>query len=196
MSQPARKTVQGLWAELFIIARSGMPAALIRSWHMMPDGCYDFSFGNQRIEVKSASGRIRLHHFTLEQLHPPAGTTLLVASVFVERAGGGVSMISLVEEIRKQVNDDPELLLQLETTVAATLGENWRAAVDDRFDRQLAEDSLQFYESNAIPSVSPNMPVGVSDVRFKSDLTDVAPAVPTTYRALGGLFGAALSSVG
>ena len=53
---------------------------------------YDFNEGNHRIEVKSAQGELRRHHFSLAQLLPPAGTTLAIVSVLVNRAGGGTSI--------------------------------------------------------------------------------------------------------
>jgi len=175
-----------------VIAQSNAPAELIRAWHATPEDRYDFNSGSQRIEVKSSSSRTRQHRFALEQLHPPVGTSLLIASVFVERAGGGVSVMNLVDEIRSHIRGQTELLLRLESTVAATLGDNWRAALDERFDRQLGQGSLRFYESAAIPSVDPELPDGVSDVAFKSDLSEVESVERDVFRQMGGLFAAAL----
>lgn len=59
MSEPARKSVQGLWAEVFLIANASDPATLAASWHAASEDRYDFNKSSQRIEVKSASGRIR-----------------------------------------------------------------------------------------------------------------------------------------
>ena len=87
MAKPPRKSVQGLWAELFLIAQSEQPAILVKAWHTLPEDRYDFAMDDQRIEVKSFSGSIRQHHFSLEQLHPPGGVKTLVASVFVEQIG-------------------------------------------------------------------------------------------------------------
>jgi hypothetical protein len=83
-----RKSVQGLWAELFLMARLRDPSALVAAWHSQLGDLYDFSAGSQRIEVKSAIGRIRRHHFTLEQVLPIPRTRVLIASVLVERGRG------------------------------------------------------------------------------------------------------------
>lgn len=192
ISEEPRKSIQGLWAELFLITRARDIASMITAWHVAPDDRYDFSAGNQRIEVKSTSGRVRQHHFTLEQLCPPSGTNVLIASMFVEHAGAGSSVIELADRIRSRISDHPDLVLQVDRIIALTIGEHWRYASDERFDRELAEESLAFFEPQAIPMISPNLPVGVSAVHFKSDLTGRPSADITYYRAIGGLFQAAL----
>lgn len=192
ITKPPKKSLQGLWAELYLIVRSYNPAFLLDAWHWNPEDKYDFNAGNQRIEVKSVAGRIRRHHFSLEQLNPPIGATILVASMFVESAGAGVSLAELMGELRPRINEKPNLLLRLERMVSLTLGDSWRNAIDERFDRELAESSLCFYEALSIPSVNPILPSLVSDVRFVSDLTDTPTADIGVYKKRGGLFRAAL----
>lgn len=192
MREPARKSVQGLWAELFLISRVRDPNTVLAAWHTNPEDLYDFSADNQKIEVKSTISHIRQHHFRLEQLHPPDGTTLLVASILVERTGSGSSVIDLAHKIRVRLNNRPELLMHIDRLIGLTLGESWRYAVEDSFSMEMAELFLGFFEPNAIPCVSLDLPVGVSDVRFKSDLTAVPTADLAAYRKMGGLFAAAL----
>ena len=100
MSEPPRKSVQGLWAELFVISRSHHPSILIDAWHTMIEDQYDFAMGNQRIEIKSFSGDVRNHHFSLEQLHPPTGVIALVGSILVARSQAGESLHDLREKYR------------------------------------------------------------------------------------------------
>lgn len=188
LTSAPKKSVQGLWAELFLMARLREPSALVAAWHSQPSDLYDFSAGSQRIEVKSATGRVRRHHFTLEQVLPIPGTRVLVASVLIERAGAGTSVAELIDQVRSRVSNNAELLLRIDQVVSLTLGNSWRAALEERFDRQLAEDSISFFEPTAIPKPSADLPAGVSNVRFQSDLSG-APTVDTReYRALGGLF--------
>ena len=71
--------------------------------------------------------------------------------------------------------------MHIDTTIALTLGNGWDRASAERFDRRVAEKSLAFYEASAIPSVDPNLPIGVSDVRFRSNLTDVPPVDAARY---------------
>ncbi len=192
LMMPPKKSVQGLWAELFLMAEAADSRALAAAWHVAPGEPYDFSASTQRIEVKSAAGQERKHHFTLVQLHPPRGARLVVASVFAEWAGGGVSLGELLNRVRARVGREPDLLLRIEQVVAASLGQSWRKALDHRFDWERAQDSLLFYSAESIPSIDPKVPTGVSDVRFMSDLTNTMPVGLATLREADGLFRAVL----
>lgn len=190
---PPRKALQGLWGELYVITQATDAAVLVGAWHASPEDPYDFSGGTQRLEVKSASGDERRHHFKLVQLHPPAGTIGVIASLFVERAGGGVSLGELLERARARVSMRPDLSVRLDQIAAASLGNSWTNALTECFDWERAQESLAFFDATTIPSVRPgDVPVRVSDVRFRSDLTLVQPIFEGTLRERGGLLGAAL----
>jgi hypothetical protein len=188
LTEPPRKSVQGLWGELFVITQSRDPAGAIAAWHVLPTERYDFGVGSQRLEVKTSTTRIRQHHFSMEQLHPPAGIDALVASLYVERASAGVSLRSLIHRARSPVVTDAELLAHLEGAIALTLGESWRAAHEEAFDPHLARDSLAYFRVEDIPGPSPLLPPGVSDVRFRSDLSTVPVVSRRWCREAGGLF--------
>lgn len=190
-SQSARKTVQGLWGELFIIQRACDPCALIACWHADPNDRFDFAEAERRLEVKTVSGRVRMHHFSHEQLRPPAGTLVMIASVLIERSAGGPSVNDLIDAIRERVTD-PDLLLRLDAVVAETLGEDWRTAREDRFDRQLAGDTIRFLDARSIPSIPAGLPPEVSEVHFRVDLTNHPLSAPEELHQVGELFAAVL----
>lgn len=176
ITQPPRKSIQGLWAELFLIATSRNPAKLLDAWHVLPEDLFDFSAGNTRIEVKGTAGRVRKHHFSLEQLNPPPGTTVLVASLFVERAGAGISLTDLVGRIRDRVKNRPDLLLHMDQILSLTLGKTWlRTSSDERFDYELAKSSLAFYDASLIPRIRADLPPEISQVHFIADLSNCPP---------------------
>jgi hypothetical protein len=186
LTAPARKSVQGLWAELFLIARSAFPEVLAAAWHVSPEDRFDFHRGGQRIEVKAASGRQRQHYFSLEQLRPLPEVSVVVASTLLERAGGGLSLATLLERVRSRLAD-PSMTLRIEALVACTLGESLRRSLDDAFDAELAEQSLRLYRQSDIPTIRGNLPVEVSEVRFKADLTQTTT---TNLSQESGLFAA------
>lgn len=193
LTQAPRKTTQGLWAELFLIARASQPAKLALAWHPSPEDRYDFSSGNQRLEVKSTASRVRQHHFTLEQLSPPAGTSLIIASLLVERSDAGISLGELIELIRSRVSSRPEVLSHVNRVVALTLGNSWQKAVEERFNFKAAEQFLAFYKAEDIPKIrQEDVPSDVSGVHFQSNLTRLTPLVPSSLRTAGELFKAAL----
>lgn len=185
-TQPPRKTVQGLWAELYVIQVASDPSHLIRCWHTMPEDRFDFADGRQRLEVKTA-GRVRAHHFSYEQLCPSAGALSVVASVLMERSAGGQSVYDLVDLIRQRVTEH-HLLVHLDAVVALTLGSDWRAAQEDRFDRQLATESLRFLDARTIPCIPGELPPEVSDIHFRVDLTRHSLDLSEDLCQAGGLF--------
>jgi hypothetical protein len=46
--------------------------------HQLPDERFDFALAEERSEVKAAVGRVRRHHFSLEQLLPIPGVDVLL----------------------------------------------------------------------------------------------------------------------
>lgn len=171
MQEPPMKATQGLWAELLVITGAQDSAALLDAWHLAPDDLYDFSDGIQRIEVKSAAGQSRVHHFSLAQLHPPIGTQLVVASVMVSRVSKGCTIADLMEELVSQVRTSSDRVLRIYRVVASTLGSNWMQASLEAFDLHQARRSLAFFDQREIPTVPADLPDGVNDVRFRSDLS-------------------------
>jgi hypothetical protein len=192
MTKMPRKSVQGLWAELFLISQARQPAILVDAWHTVVEDRYDFAMDDQRIEVKSFSGNVRLHHFSLEQLHPPGGVKALVASVSVESSQAGISIADLRGKIQTRLGNNLDSLLHVDKIIALTLGDAWQQVSDARFDEKLAEESLAFYETSVIPSVNPNLPSGVSGVHFRSDLTEIPTTEILHFPEEHGLFEAVL----
>ena len=192
LGNPPLKTVMGLWAELLLIAESQDPGKIVDAWHAVPEDLYDFSAGDHRIEVKSTSGDVRRHHFSLLQLLPPAGTTLAIVSVVANRTSGGTTINNLIDELCSVFSGSPHRLLRLYRVVTLTLGARWREAELEMFDRYAAKQSLAFFRPSDVPMVSPDLPTGVSNVRFSSDLTGKTPYSIREARALGGLIGSSM----
>ncbi len=173
------KEIQGLWGELLLIHAAKDPAVLANAWHADPSDRYDFNQGPERIEVKTTSHTPRRHHFTLEQLYPPAGTQLIVASIIIQRSGGGMSVFDLLDGISQKLSRQHKLHLRLTRLVHQTLGNVWQSARDARFDYEAARQSVRYLDSNQIPRVPTPLPVAVSHVSFVADV-ESAPSSPLT----------------
>jgi hypothetical protein len=193
MADPPRKALAGLWAELFIISRASDPACLIEAWHAVPEEKFDFANGSDRLEVKASLRGLRWHHFTLEQLRPAWPVQVLIASLFIERSEGGTSLNDLVDSIRARLTD-PVHLIRLDSVVAQTLGQEWRAMQQIRFDLQQAAQSLRFINAATVPSVANPIPAEVSAVHFNVDLTQHPMPFPCAFIRGSALFRAALST--
>lgn len=190
LTAPAKKSIQGVWGELFVIRKSIDPTRVAAAWHRIAEEHFDFAAGPQRIEVKSSSNRRRQHHFSLAQLTSPGPAQVVIASVFVERAGGGVSLRQIFEETRQLLSNDPALVTRFDASFYAAIGSGWNDALDECFDWELAEDSLAFFDARSIPKIGGIIPPAVSDVRFCSDLSAVAPLGHDDLLALGTLLAA------
>jgi hypothetical protein len=191
---PPKKSVQGLWGELFLISRSSNPRMLVGSWHLTSEDRYDFSLGSFRVEVKTAIGRMRQHQFSLEQLYPPTGTQVIIASILLERAGGGTSLEALISKVKESLREKPEIWMHFDRVLALSLGNSFRAALDERFDYELAVQSLAFYDPDVVPKLLPDLPIGVSHVHFRSDLSNVEKLTVDEVSRRAKLFQAMLSN--
>jgi hypothetical protein len=114
---------------------------------------------------------------------PPAGATGILISLFVETSGGGLSLLELMQRIERRLDADPDLMMKLQETVAEALGATAAAALPMRFDERLAQTSLQIYELLAVPAIRTAIPTEVSQVRFRSDLSQTPPASATALVA-------------
>jgi len=186
-----RTTVQGAWAELLLVSEALDPMTMAAAWHRSPGETYDFNAGAERIEVKSSSTGQRQHHFTYEQLDPPEGVELLVASVLVERTAGGPSIRDLLGKLRTTLAASPDLLQHVEETLAQTLGGTLVDALEQSYDRELALGSLLFFHSNDVPRLTAPFPPGVSDVAFTSDLSLIPRVRGEWMASRGALFAGA-----
>lgn len=171
IKEPPRKSIQGLWSELFLIEQSDFPEKVILGWHSTPEEKFDFSFDKLRIEVKSSSTESRIHHFSSTQLNPINDTEIIIASVLVNTNVAGLSVIDLMKKISNKLDDFSKQKEKLHFLAYSTLGASTEHINDLKFNYELAKISLKFYKSEVVPKINiTNIPKEVSDVRFISNL--------------------------
>lgn len=168
------RSIVGLFGELFVIYQARDHVEAIRAWRVEETSRFDFAAGDVRLETKTTSGRVRSHTFSYDQCNPPPGTVAIVASLLAERLDEGVTLRTLLGEIEQSVQDHPELVLKLRETVAATLGTGLNDGLGVAFDVRLAQSSLRFFDLREIPAIRSELPPGVGNVQFQSDLSALA----------------------
>lgn len=172
-NRPPRQTIQGLWAELFVIEQAKHPEYLIQSWHASPEDKFDFNDGQDKLEVKSTTNIRRVHRFSLEQLNPNANSNLLIASIFAIQTGRGKNIFDLIDSICKRVQNI-QLQFRLNEIVSLTLGSDLDKAFDSYFDYQQAYDTLKLFDFREIPVISNySIPKEISNIHFDCDLSDI-----------------------
>lgn len=189
LSDMPTKSIQGLWAELLVIENCRDCATLLAYWHETPENKFDFDAGSEKIEVKSSSTFNRVHHFSSEQLNASLGVNILVASLFTKQIASGLNVMELIERIETKLQHHPDLCEKLHVITLRTLGDSLSEGMKVSFDYRLAKESLLFFAHNDIGKISASdIPLSVSDVRFRSDLADVPPIDPRTLESVGHLF--------
>ncbi len=176
IKEPPRKSIQGLWSELFLIEQSDFPEKVILGWHSIPEEKFDFSFDKLRIEVKSSATESRIHHFSSAQLNPINNLEIIIASILVNTSVAGLSVIDLMKKINSKLDDFPKQKEKLHLLVYSTLGIDVEKVNEIKFNYELAKESLRLYKSEDIPKIeSTNIPKEVSNVRFTSNLINSKP---------------------
>ncbi|MEQ8416188.1 MAG: PD-(D/E)XK motif protein [Imperialibacter sp.] len=191
LTESPANTVNGLWAELFVIENATDPKVLLNYWHNVPEEKFDFNTGLERIEVKSSSNFERKHIFSAEQLNPPHDSRVLIASVFLKQHNSGHNIQQLVERISEKLDSDFETIDKLTFVVFRTLGNSLEHSIAIKFDYEIAKQSLQFYDTSDIEKIEEiNIPLNVSEVKFKSDLSNIKSVNLASLKDKRTLFGA------
>ena len=164
------RSIAGLFGELYMVLESADAVESVSAWHMDARDRFDFAVGDFRLDVKTTSGRRRMHTFSFDQCNPAQGVVAAVASLFAEEVGVGLSLRAMVQKVEDRVSGYPNLVFKLHTIVASTLGSGLDGALSKQFDVELAKSSLRFFIVSSIPAIRGDLPAGVSDVHFRSDL--------------------------
>ena len=173
---PPRKTIQGLWAELFLIDSSKNHSSFVDAWHANPIERYDFNFKKFRLEVKSTTNRERIHNFSYEQLNPPANIPLFIVSIFTEESSNGRSINDLMIRIEKKLSKKNKVKLRL--IVLETIGNSEQDLPNMKFDTALAFESLKIFDHKKIPCVCrKHISDRIRDIKFKTDLSGIKECV-------------------
>jgi Putative PD-(D/E)XK family member, (DUF4420) len=189
LGHPSNREVTGLWAELFVIAKSKNVQQLLRAWHSNQFERFDFSSPTVCLEVKAAINEQRQHEFSLEQLKSPISGAGYVASILMQPLSGGLGIVDLANEIELSITGEPQLRQKLWANIFATLGVDFSERLDRRFDLTYSERSLAVYSMSDIPAPHEPSDARISAVRFRVDLSTVVSSLKTNARrALDELF--------
>lgn len=179
-------TVNGLWAELFLIDNASIPQTLLEYWHSIPEEKFDFNAGTERIEVKSSSCFERKHLFSLDQLNPPLKTQVLIASMFLKQHNSGQSIQHIINSIIAKTNHQFETSYKLNQIVSRTLGSSLEQSIGIKFDYEIARKSLCLYRHQDVFKIEKQtVPNEVSEVKFISDLSTILPIDLKSFKTKG-----------
>ena len=172
LNRPSSKEVTGLWAELFVLSKTGNVALALKAWHANQFERFDFSWTGGCLEVKATVKELRQHEFALEQLRAPIEGRGLVASFLLQPMTGGAGVIDLAKVVDAAVVE-PQLRQKLWENVAAALGSDFSSRLDRRFDPSYAQRHLAIFAMSDIPAPDHPADPRVTAIRFVADLSSV-----------------------
>ena len=169
------KSIQGLWAELFVINTSEDSTAWLKNWPEKTRSTFDFAVDHAGIDVKSFAGANRKHFFKYEQLHNQSVEQTIILSLCVTEDENGISVFDLYRKIKSKIHD-PQLLEKLRKKIFKLAGDNLSDAF--LFNANIAKETLVILEGKSIPKIQEGtFPSSVTEISFKSDCTDL-PMLP------------------
>ena len=171
------KTLQGLWAELFLISRARDMVAAASAWQITTRALVDFADGSEAVEVKSTATESRRHHFKLAQLMPPEGARWLIGSFMLREDPQGTSLQQLWKRIEIGLELSPAARMHVATQIAHALGDAWRYSESYRVDEESAALTLRVFDVRDVPRVDAGANPAISDVEFTADLSNTPQAV-------------------
>lgn len=165
---------QGLWGELFIMRRVCGFRFWSPFWHSEVTRLFDFSAPGKRVEVKTTIGGQRIHHFSHRQVYALEGEEIVIASLILREDDVGLSLRELISECRADLLDTPDYL-KLERAVRRA-GMEGNLQPGPIFDAVEAKRDLAWFRSTDAPHFRMAEPTGVSETRYKVDLS-MAPRI-------------------
>lgn len=164
---------QGLWGELFAMRQERGFRFWAPSWHSASNRKFDFSKDTMRVDVKTAVGGERMHHVSHRQLYALDGESIVIASMLLRVEDAGLSLRSLIEEARHALAGHTSYM-KIEDAVRQA-GMELASETGPAYDENDASRSLSWFQSSRVPHFPVPEPPGVSDTRYRVDLSTVQP---------------------
>lgn len=180
LSRPNAREITGLWAELFVVAKSANKLSALNAWRGSQFERFDFSWPEGCLEVKATVKESRQHEFALEQLQVPIGGRGFVVSLLLQPMSGGLGVMDLARSIESALPDNPMLKKKLWENIALALGSDFSSSLDRRFDASYAERQLAIFAMNDIPALSQPTNPRITGVRFRADISDIKSSLGGT----------------
>jgi hypothetical protein len=172
LSKQSKKSLIGLWGELFIINNSKNKEKLVRAWHNSNNETWDFYSDKEALEVKTTETNSRSHHFSYEQLNV-GKENLIIASIMLRYSRQGKTVNDLMKSILSNLKDN-ELIIKFNTLCDEIITNKSDDDINECiYEYEYAQQNINFYEVGKIPRVKENLMPGVSDVNFTSKLNNI-----------------------
>lgn len=160
---------QGLWGELFVMRYIRGFKFWAQFWHSEITRIFDFSTTGKRVEVKTTTSGQRVHHFSHRQIYATEEEEIVIASLLLRIEDSGLSLRQLINDCRQALIDSPYILKAERAIRHAGMEDSSESG--PVFDAIEAQTRLSWFKSTEVPHFRIPEPPGVSETKYKADLT-------------------------
>lgn len=173
------KGVTGLMGELLVILSSTDKRTAVDSWHSDTDSAFDFSWLNNRLEVKTTKASLREHNFSSHQVPGPSGVNLQIASVKLVTTEIGQTLGELVNLVSEGLSE--EQATKVLDQCNKTLGVPPFAVTEPVIDITTSLANIVFFDGASIPR--PTLTEGVLSMKWAATLEGIDGVEPIYPKA-------------
>lgn len=167
----SKTTLIGLIGELIIIYISDNKDELINAWHTRNSENFDFYKENVALEIKSTLKNTRIHTFKINQLYNPK-ITIFIGSILIKEKINGINIDEICSYIKSSIKDkdiEKKFITKLYKVIKTS------SVNDFEIDLNYSKNNFLIYDAEYIPKIT-DAPLGVTEVKFNSDLTFINPS--------------------
>jgi hypothetical protein len=178
----------GLVGELYTIYFfENMGTAISKYWQKKDLMKFDFTISpTKKMEVKTALGSERKHHFKHEQLYYE-DYDIMIVSVMLRSSNQGISAYDLVDYCRKLYSADYDRLNIIENRISNFSDEDLKEVV---YDQKHLEDHIEFIPATNVPRFKEKSPNNLSNAEYDCVLEgciDIEVGTVKSWIRSGGL---------
>lgn len=165
--------LQGFYGELYAIKYfHQLGINLSNYWQKKEKMKFDFSISVQKkIEIKSTTKELRIHHFRHEQLLSNI-YDICIVSIMLRADDQGFSLLDLVQDVRVITANNFDTLMYIEDFIK-TFDEAELSNI--KYDTGYIYRNLHVYKATDVPRFEQEQPRGVSKTEYDSDMTNINP---------------------
>lgn len=164
--------LQGIYGELFFMhffVKKKLSFKIYNFWQTEQKMKFDFSISqSKKIEVKTTLSKNRIHEFSHGQLFISPENTVIV-SVMLLKDDCGLSLFDLANICKKESHDFPTAQLNINNLLLNVPESDLKRI---KFNKEYTENNIKFFRAVSVPRFTIEEPIGVSNTKFSSDLTN------------------------
>lgn len=166
--QSDANVIAGLFGELYTIYYlDSQEIDVSKAWQKKDLMKFDFTISpTKRLEVKTAVGSERKHHFKHEQLYYE-DYDIMVVSLMLREANQGISVFDVVDYCRKKYASDYARLNIIESKLSDYSDDELRGMV---YDETYLERNIKFVPASEVPRFREKSPNNLTNAEYDCNL--------------------------